>query len=202
MQLTTPLEPPALRQRLVAWAVTLTANTPLAPSPYERQLLDDYQQGWLTLDEMEELLALSVYHVLYHSRATQLPSEADLQALLAWSRAYNAQHGITGLLLYSDGCFVQALEGPAPQVQALYARIQQDTRHEQVTTVRAEPGPARRFADWRMGFGRVDAPALGQVLDALQAAQSEPALPVEVPHLQALLAAFRSRPVESVGARV
>lgn len=188
----TPLAPPALRQRRVAWAVALTANTPLAPQPYERQLLEDYEQGQLTLDEVEELLDASVFHLVYHSRATQPLSEVQLHALLERSRAYNAQHGITGLLLYSDGRYVQALEGPKPQIQALYARIQADSRHTQVITVSQGPGPQRRFVEWRMGFGLVDAPALEQGLAALQssAPRSGQERLVEGPHLRTLLAAI------------
>lgn len=183
----TPSDSPARRQRLVAWAVALTANTPLAPQPYERQLLEDYVQGWLTLDEMEELLALSVYQVLYHSRATPPPSDTQLQALLAQSRAYNAQHGITGLLLYSNGCYVQALEGPKHQVQALYARIQADTHHTQVLTVSQGPRPERRFADWNLRFGSVAPPVVEQVLAVVADLLAGP--PVLDPDLQVLVAA-------------
>jgi Sensors of blue-light using FAD len=144
---------------------------------------------------MLELLNRSVYQVLYHSRATTRPGAADLAGLLDQARHFNGAHQITGLLLYSDGRYVQALEGPAAEVRRLYARIQADPRHAQVTTVYAGPGPQRRFADWCMGFGRVEAPAVEQVLDVLQAAAPVPALAVEEPHLQALLVAFGYAPL-------
>jgi hypothetical protein len=108
-------------------AVALTANTQLAPKHYERQLLAHYQASVLPIGEVIDLLDNSSYCVLYRSRATRVPSEADLQALLEWSRAYNAQHHSTGLLLYSDGLFGQLLEGPEVVGRSLYARIQADT---------------------------------------------------------------------------
>jgi len=52
-------------------------------------------------------------------------------ALLEQARAYNHVHAITGVRLYQNGRFVQFLE-EAAAVQALYARIQVDPRHQQV----------------------------------------------------------------------
>jgi hypothetical protein len=187
----------AARRRAVTAAIALTANTPLAPKRYERQLLARYQTGELTIDEVLAQLEESTYHVLYRSRATQAPTEVDLQALLKWSRTYNAHHHITGLLLYSDGCFVQLIEGFEATVCALYARIQQDTRHTQVVTLSDGPGPQRWFADWHMAFGQVDAPDLHQVLGVVED-QAPPLAPITDPHLQTLLYAF-SLPVPELG---
>jgi hypothetical protein len=44
------------RERLVAAALNLAANTALAPDDYERQLLSDFVQGMRSIDEVEELL--------------------------------------------------------------------------------------------------------------------------------------------------
>lgn len=176
----------AKRRRAVAAAVALTANTPLAPKRYEQQLLQQYQVGTLTIEEVIALLDASTYHVLYRSRATSAPTEAELQALLEWSRTYNAQQQLTGLLLYSDGQFVQLLEGPEAAVRALYARIQQDLRHTQVVTLSEGPGPHRWFSEWSMAFGYVDAVALHHLSQAVET-QHPPALPIEDPHLQTLL---------------
>ena len=179
----------AQRRRLVAAAVGLTANTPLAPKRYERQLLARYQTGDLTIEEVIDLLDTSTYHVLYRSRATHALTEADLQALLDWSRPYNAQHQITGLLLYSDGRFVQLIEGPAAVVQALFAQIQQDLRHTQVVTVSDGPGPQRWFADWQMAFGNVSAAELNHTLQVVER-HSPVLMPVADAHVQTLLHAF------------
>ncbi|HEX8426808.1 BLUF domain-containing protein [Hymenobacter sp.] len=187
-----PYDTPSQRQRAVAMAVALTVDTPLAPQRYERHLLSLYQSGTLTIEEVVELLDLSVYQVLYHSRATKPPNETDLLALLDWSRRFNAEHQITGLLLYSDNRYVQVLEGPEADVRALYTRIKKDPRHEQVVTVSEGPSPQRRFADWRMGFGKLAVPLIDQVLEAARQQTLYTGIPLNDPHLQALLLAFGS----------
>ena len=178
------------RRRSIALAVALTANTAQAPLRYERQLLERYQRGELTIDQVISLLDNSIYQVLYHSVATQPLREAELQALLEQTRSHNAQHQLTGILLYSDGRFVQLLEGPEPAVRALYPRIQQDRRHTQVVTVSEGPGPHRRFADWSMGLGRVAGPEVAQALDAVLAHEASLAPELAEPYLRALLQAF------------
>ncbi|TGD76809.1 BLUF domain-containing protein [Hymenobacter wooponensis] len=184
------------RRRAVTLAVALASGTSLAPQSYERYLLSLFQRGHLTLAEVEEQLELSVYQVLYHSRASRSPTDMDLQQLLAESRAYNKQHQITGLLLYSHGRYVQVLEGRGQVVQALYARIQQDPRHEQVCTLYHGPGAQRRFADWHMEFQHLPDPtAVDHMLTALQAAASRTERSVEDDHLRALLEAFGPHPL-------
>jgi len=169
----------------------MTTNTPLAPQRYERQLLARYQHGELTIDQVVELLEASIYQVLYHSWTTQQLSENQLQELLEYSRRYNAQHQITGLLLYSsDGRYVQMLEGAEKDVQALYAKIQQDSRHQQVVTVSQGPGPKRQFADWHMDFGQVEADMVEQILKAIQAQEFVPRLSTADPRLNALMQSF------------
>ena len=50
--------------------------------------------------------------------------------------------------------FLQLLEGGREEVNALYNKIVQDTRHEQCTLLNYEEIEERRFSCWRMG--RVD----------------------------------------------
>lgn len=40
------------RHKLVAWALAMTENTKLAPTPQELQLLTQYAHGVLTLDQV------------------------------------------------------------------------------------------------------------------------------------------------------
>ena len=44
-------------------------------------------------------------------------AQRGLEHLLAASRARNLQRGITGLLLFRDGIFIQVLEGKTAAVQ-------------------------------------------------------------------------------------
>ncbi|MGY2134687.1 hypothetical protein ACW9KT_20830 [Hymenobacter sp. HD11105] len=40
------------RERAVAWALTITRNTPLAPRDHEQQLLEKFVLGEMSLDEV------------------------------------------------------------------------------------------------------------------------------------------------------
>ncbi|WP_085317476.1 BLUF domain-containing protein [Derxia lacustris] len=94
--------------------------------------------------------------VLYVSSATQPMTEADIAALLVQSRDRNAQLGITGLLLYRDGNFMQAIEGPSDAIVAVYGSICRDPRHTNVITLIDTPVPTRSFAAWSLGLIHLD----------------------------------------------
>ncbi|QKG55405.1 BLUF domain-containing protein [Hymenobacter sp. BRD128] len=108
---------------------------------------------------------MPLYHLIYESRASQPFTDADLLELLRNSRDYNAQHELTGLLLYSaEGRFLQVLEGRQAAVLALYQRISQDVRHTACMLLLSGPLAERRFGEWRMGYRatrhHTDLPAL------------------------------------------
>lgn len=99
----------------------------------------------------------NVLTIVYVSAATRPMSEDELDALLTQAREKNARLGITGILLYHDGNFMQMLQGPQDAVRALYAAIEVDPRHHMVITLVDESGLPREFADWAMACGRLDA---------------------------------------------
>lgn len=187
----TEVEVETQRQHAVAWIVALTSSiSPPASHRYAQQLLARHQRGELSARQFIALLSASVYRVLYRSRATFQPSAAQLQELLAKARAENARLQISGLLLYSEGMFVQVLEGPEEAVRALYAKIEQDPRHTRVDTVSEGLQPARQFAEWSMDFGLVEGPEVERVLSAIEGQESRPGLNIVNARLQALLQAF------------
>ena len=94
--------------------------------------------------------------LVYVSSAKRPFTRADLLALLAQSRARNAAAGLTGMLLYNGGNFMQVLEGPEEAVNALYAKIGRDPRHSGLMTLLRGPLAARQFADWSMAFCNLD----------------------------------------------
>jgi hypothetical protein len=61
--------------------------------------------------------------------------------------------GITGMLLYVEGGFMQVLEGEDEAVAAVYARICNDKRHWNTQVLLDRHAP-RAFRDWSMGFER------------------------------------------------
>jgi hypothetical protein len=95
------------------------------------------------------------YSLAYESQASVPLTAPDLLDLLAHSRANNAAAGVTGILLYRHGTFLQVLEGPRAKVDDLYATIARDSRHHEVSTVLVEERAERRFPDWTMGFADV-----------------------------------------------
>nr|WP_235727257.1 BLUF domain-containing protein [Hymenobacter siberiensis] len=117
----------------------------------------------------------NVYQRLYRSRSTYRPSEAQLREMLALARLHNSRKQITGLLLYSEGIFVQMIEGPAAEIRELYARIQCDSRHTQVETVSESLLPKRKFAEWSMDFDLAEAPEVERVLGAIKTQHPLPA---------------------------
>jgi hypothetical protein len=87
-------------------------------------------------------------------------SAADLVALLEQSREKNARLGITGMLLYKDGNFMQVLEGPDDVVRQLVKTIYADDRHHGVIQLLEWQIEQRQFPDWTMGFKDLNDPAL------------------------------------------
>ena len=93
-----------------------------------------------------------VFQLVYVSSAVEPFTEAQLQDLLLVSRRNNRQFGITGMLLYKDGNFMQLLEGDEPAVREIFRRIVSDSRHHDLITLLQAPAPERDFAEWTMGF--------------------------------------------------
>ena len=94
--------------------------------------------------------------MVYVSAARRLFSEDELAALLHLSRANNQRDGITGLLLYMDGNFMQAIEGEESAIEDLQQRLAADPRHTRITTILKLGIETRRFSDWSMGFTNID----------------------------------------------
>lgn len=84
----------------------------------------------------------------YQSRASSPPSEAELDALVAEARARNHSAGVTGMLLYEDGRFLQTLEGPPEGLAMIWASIRRDTRHDDIELLTEHLVAGRLFSDW------------------------------------------------------
>ena len=100
--------------------------------------------------------------LLYASRAVDT-SPAAIEAILTQSRQHNPASGITGVLCYGGGIFLQAIEGGRSAVSALYGHIQRDARHKDVVLLHYEEIVERRFGGWTMGLvdvSRVNASVL------------------------------------------
>ena len=88
--------------------------------------------------------------LLYASRAVDSSAPA-IEAILTQSRAHNTACGVTGILCYGAGIFLQAIEGGRQQVSDLFGHIQGDARHKDVVLLHYEEIFERRFGGWTMG---------------------------------------------------
>ena len=88
--------------------------------------------------------------LLYVSRAVDT-SPAAIEAILTQSRSHNPASGITGVLCYGGGIFLQAIEGGRSAVSELFGSIQADIRHKDVELLSFEEISERRFGGWTMG---------------------------------------------------
>lgn len=89
--------------------------------------------------------------LMYASRATDALSQVELLTILKQSKANNPGVGVTGVLCFSGGIFLQLLEGGRSAVSTLYNKICTDTRHHDVMLLSYEEIGERNFSGWSMG---------------------------------------------------
>ena len=88
--------------------------------------------------------------LLYASRAVDTSPDA-IESILLQARQHNPVTGITGILCYGGGIFLQAIEGGRQPVSDLFGHIQKDPRHKDVALLHYEEIDERRFGGWSMG---------------------------------------------------
>jgi len=101
--------------------------------------------------------ACAVFQLVYRSEAIRPMRETDLRELLRQARGKNHRLGLTGVLLYKAGGFLQVLEGDEDTVRALYATVREDPRHDDVETLLTTRADRRLFPGWSMGLDNLDA---------------------------------------------
>ncbi len=101
--------------------------------------------------------------LIYVSAAKEGLSEATLPEFLAANRQRNEDRGITGIVVYHQGSFLQVLEGPGAVIDGLFETIRQDSRHEAVTLLSRKSIRHREFGEAAMAF--VDTTGKGHDLD-------------------------------------
>ncbi len=89
--------------------------------------------------------------LLYASRAVEATQPA-IEGILGAARQHNHEHGVTGILVYGGGVFMQAIEGGRQVISDLYGTIQRDRRHQDVVLLHYEEILERRFGGWTMGL--------------------------------------------------
>ncbi len=95
---------------------------------------------------------MSIRQVVYVSQASEHLDKKAMGNILRSAWMHNAEDGISGILLYNRGQFLQVLEGDSEKVQSLLHRLQLDPRHEFISVMSDLRVPEREFEYWLMGF--------------------------------------------------
>ncbi len=105
-----------------------------------------------------------MYYLVYTSAAKRKFSDKELEELLTVARDNNVRDGITGMLLYGKGIFMQALEGGSKeQVAQVYEKISADPRHNFVMKLKEGEQDKAQFSNWSMGFQKLDSKMISKV---------------------------------------
>lgn len=88
----------------------------------------------------------------YASRASHSVSAELIREILDSSQRNNPAKGLTGILCCNADIFLQALEGPRAEVNALYNRLADDSRHKDLTILDYAEISLRRYSSWSMGW--------------------------------------------------
>lgn len=94
--------------------------------------------------------------IVYISSANLGLSRGEILNIVEDSRINNNKNGLTGLLLFNKGTFMQLLEGEENAVDALYKKIEKDRRHTDVKLLLKETITHRNFSNWTMGFKDIE----------------------------------------------
>lgn len=94
----------------------------------------------------------TLLRLIYTSRASVRFDDASLASLLEQSRGNNYHTGVTGVLSFGHGFFLQVLEGPERDLITLYSKIIADPRHRDCQILDVGLTQDRLFSNWTMGF--------------------------------------------------
>lgn len=103
--------------------------------------------------------------LLYISDAAEGIDRDALEQIRETSAYNNAERDITGILFFSDGHFVQLLEGNPPTIRELFDDIVQDDRHDNVKLLFERPARERLFYEWDMALLDLDGYSDNERLD-------------------------------------
>lgn len=92
-----------------------------------------------------------MYRLIYSSTATEQLGPEGVEQILTHAKTRNKHDGITGIILFHKGSFLQALEGPKDKVISRFDRIKIDPRHENVQLLSEGDAKVSLFEDWKVG---------------------------------------------------
>ena len=90
--------------------------------------------------------------LVYVSSAIKMITPEQVEYLLTRARERNKQYGVTGVLLYIGGNFMQYIEGPSSELVLIYDIIKSDPGHTGLIELMHCDIEQREFCDWAMAY--------------------------------------------------
>ncbi len=75
------------------------------------------------------------HYTIYLSKATEGTNAEIMNEIVAKSKENNLNAGISGILFYKNGWYLQYLEGPGENIQVLMSSIKTDSGNSEVSEV-------------------------------------------------------------------
>jgi hypothetical protein len=97
------------------------------------------------------LVAMHLVRLIYCSEPSEPLNLNIVRDILTVARSRNRKLDVTGLLCFNESYFLQALEGPASSVNAIYNSVGRDARHKNLCIISYGEVKMRVFPLWAMG---------------------------------------------------
>ena len=99
-----------------------------------------------------------LYSICYVSTADSTVTSENVHTVFDGIIDKNLERSITGILLFSQGNFMQIMEGELDKLSELYQAIQEDPRHHHLIEILSTPIKDRIFENYQTGFSIVNDP--------------------------------------------
>ena len=90
--------------------------------------------------------------MIYVSTIANTTDSGAVQKILATARKNNEKHDLTGLLVFDNKYYLQAIEGGRTAVNLLLGKLFSDDRHSDMLVLGMEQVHQRAFPNWSMEF--------------------------------------------------
>ena len=109
-----------------------------------------------------------LHRFFYYSRATEKAHMRGVTNIVQVGNDFTRKNAISGLLVLDGEYFYEYLEGPAPAMQFLIARLRTDPRHADMVVLldSALLNDERRFTVWNMAFAVGQAQSVQSLIGA------------------------------------
>ena len=97
-----------------------------------------------------------IYSLCYISTKRSDLLNSEIHSIVEYSKKWNRDNNITGILIEYKNHFIQHIEGDAVVIYELFEKIKLDSRHENVHLLQYSPLENRLFDNWNMAHRNLD----------------------------------------------